>query len=199
MAYQSVYHVGPFVTRAMALRLGLVRFCSGIACKREHLTERWSSNNVCLECYKVDRAPQVITPEQQAVKNGWRARNVEKAREMRRAGVQRNKAKEIAWNEAWRTKNIEKKRSYTRNYRAKLRDGGTHTADDIAEIYKLQRGKCAYCRRDLKDGYHVDHILAVANGGSNTRDNLQLTCGWCNQSKGAADAIVFARRVGLLV
>ena len=198
MAVPYVPYDGPIVTRDAAQEAGLKRYFEGATCKRGHIAERWVKNQQCMFCNYRTKKPGV--PESwKAAKAAWKAANIEKVRAFRRAGYQRNKVKENAWNEAWRAKNIEKRRVHLRNYRAKLRDGGTHTADDIAEIYKLQRGKCAYCRCGLKDGYHVDHIVAVANGGSNTRGNLQLACGLCNRRKSNADAVAFARRIGLLI
>lgn len=62
---------------------------------------------------------------------------------------------------------------------------GTHTADDIALILEEQNFTCPYCLADLADGYHVDHYMPLALGGSNWPDNLQCTCPTCNMRKGA--------------
>ena len=77
--------------------------------------------------------------------------------------------------------------------------GGTYTAEDIKAIYKAQRGRCGYCRASLKAGYEVDHIKAIARGGTNDRSNLQLLCETCNRRKHALDPIEFAQRMGLLL
>ncbi|MBA3833743.1 MAG: HNH endonuclease [Chthoniobacterales bacterium] len=41
---------------------------------------------------------------------------------------------------------------------------------------------CAYCGSDAN--LHIDHVIPLARGGSNTFDNLVTSCGPCNQSKG---------------
>jgi hypothetical protein len=76
---------------------------------------------------------------------------------------------------------------------------GRFTADNIRAIYQAQKGKCAYCRASLKDGYHIDHIAPLAKGGSNWPRNLQLCCERCNCRKSAKDAIEFAQSLGRLL
>lgn len=100
----------------------------------------------------------------------------------------------------WRKKNPDKSRQYVHARRARKRgNGGKYTAEDIAEICKMQRGKCAYCPASLKNKYHVDHIVPLARGGSNERRNVQLTCPKCNHSKGPRDPLVHARSLGMLL
>lgn len=89
---------------------------------------------------------------------------------------------------------------YVRTYRARKRHApGRYTATDIERIAKLQRFRCAYCPTPLKGGRHVDHIIALVNGGSNWPRNLQLLCRRCNLSKGGSDPLDFARRIGWLL
>lgn len=69
----------------------------------------------------------------------------------------------------------------------------------VVYLTKLQRGRCAYCRDRLAAGFHVDHIIPRAAGGSNERSNLQLACADCNIAKGAKDPVVFAQSLGRLI
>lgn len=54
-------------------------------------------------------------------------------------------------------------------------------------------GICGYKTHKTKRGtYHpkapeLDHIVAIANGGSHTWDNVQCSCRFCNSRKGATD------------
>lgn len=50
-----------------------------------------------------------------------------------------------------------------------------------------QRYYCAQagCLRSLYAGFHVDHIVAIANGGKHEESNLQLLCPPHNLAKGA--------------
>lgn len=76
---------------------------------------------------------------------------------------------------------------------------GTHSHEDVVAILLAQKGRCAYCRKQLKSKYDVDHIVPMAKGGSNDRSNLQITCPKCNRQKGARDPIFHARTLGLLL
>jgi len=101
---------------------------------------------------------------------------------------------------AWLRDYAATKRAIVRNRRAKQRESiGRHSAEDVAEILRLQRGRCAYCRKPVGDDYHVDHIISVAKGGTNDRRNLQIACAFCNVSKGERDPIDHAQRIGLLI
>lgn len=87
-----------------------------------------------------------------------------------------------------------------RNRRAQeMAAEGSHTDADILDIFQLQNGKCAYCRKFIKKYYEVDHITSLSKGGRNDRKNLQLLCKPCNASKNSADPVVYAQRLGLLI
>ncbi len=47
--------------------------------------------------------------------------------------------------------------------------------------------KCGAVVKDRKD-VHVDHIVPLARGGSNDRDNLAAKCATCNLKKGSSEA-----------
>ncbi len=87
------------------------------------------------------------------------------------------------------------------NRRARLAGaGGRHTAKQITELYKRQKGKCAEptCRVKLNGTYHKDHILPVALGGGSEIANIQLLCEPCNMSKCAKHPIAWAQEMGRL-
>lgn len=112
----------------------------------------------------------------------------------------RNRLKNNERNRKWKRENPERVAVANRKRRAQQAGApGHHTADDIADIKKLQKGRCAYCPASIAKGCHVDHITALVNGGSNDRRNLQILCQPCNNQKHAADPIVFARRRGMLL
>jgi 5-methylcytosine-specific restriction endonuclease McrA len=80
--------------------------------------------------------------------------------------------------------------------------GGDYTAEDIADIRRMQKDKCAYfayCHTHLKGKGAVDHIVALSKGGTNDRRNLQLLCKSCNSKKHATDAIDFIQSRGGLI
>lgn len=120
----------------------------------------------------------------------WRAENPERNKELARVGTKR-----------WRVKHPEKAREGWHKRRARERNArGSFSAADLREIRKLQRNRCARCRKSLKHKKaHVDHIIPLAKGGTNDRTNIQLLCAPCNLTKAARDPIDDARRLGRLL
>lgn len=53
-------------------------------------------------------------------------------------------------------------------------------------VWRRDRGRCVQC--DSNQRLEYDHIIALANGGSNTERNIQLLCETCNRSKGSSVA-----------
>lgn len=101
---------------------------------------------------------------------------------------------------AWARSNPEAKKAHFYNRLAmKKRVGGKHTAADIKQLFRLQRGKCACCHVSIKDGYHVDHVYPLSLGGSNNKSNLQLLCPTCNLKKGAKSPERWAAENGRLL
>jgi 5-methylcytosine-specific restriction endonuclease McrA len=133
-------------------------------------------------------------------KAAWRKANREKHNAIQKSYCDRNREKIRAVVREYDRTHPEVRRFINANRRARKRQAvGTHNRDDVAQIRTLQRDRCAYCKERLNGKGHVDHVIALANGGSNWPSNLQLTCTPCNLSKGAKDAIEFAQGPGLLL
>lgn len=128
--------------------------------------------------------------------------NPELARAMKRVLYAANPVKYNKKVAEWKARNPIAASAIKRNYWArKKRASGSHTSGDIKLLLTLQKSKCAHtwCRVSIKNGYHVDHVMPLAKGGSNDRRNLQLLCAHCNHSKNAVHPIDFAQRNGLLL
>lgn len=65
------------------------------------------------------------------------------------------------------------------------------STDISARLYAKQRGMCPCCNRPLGRNYHIDHIMPIALGGTNTDDNVQLLRASCNAAKGASHPDAF--------
>ena len=64
-------------------------------------------------------------------------------------------------------------------------------------VLKRDGWKCVYCRTDLRKMYydiHIDHRLPVDMGGTNDLANLQATCAYCNEEKGALSDADFRKK-----
>lgn len=110
-----------------------------------------------------------------------------------------NREKVRAIKEKWRLKNLVYGRIREARRRARKRNsGGEYTMSDVNSLLKLQRGKCACCKSPLKK-YHVDHVVALARGGSNDKINIQLLCPRCNVRKSAKDPVEFMQENGYLL
>lgn len=67
----------------------------------------------------------------------------------------------------------------------------TDSPEKAQRIFNRDSGRCHWCRADLlfsgKGGepnlFHVDHILAVCDGGGNDEENLVAACAACNHGR----------------
>lgn len=89
-------------------------------------------------------------------------------------------------------------RCQTRRAR-RIGNGGEHTAEDIADIRRMQGDNCAICTKPLKGGGVKDHIKPLKLGGDNGRRNIQLLHRKCNGEKAAKDPLDHARSLGRLL
>jgi len=193
-------------------------------CANGHVSWRYTIGDGCIECHRErsaqqrrDRPPEKKLAQterkgphkiryrtdseyRQRMRDNavarWRRLSPEARREQGREARRR-----------WRERNPEKFQQYRKAKRARgkaRRRGvtGSFTRDDVERIFKAQRGRCAYyrsCRTKLGDDYHADHIVPIAGGGTNSADNIQLTCPACNWSKNDRHPVDFAQSLGLLI
>ena len=85
---------------------------------------------------------------------------------------------------AWRAVNYIRHRASAHRRRAMMcGERGTYKPSDVRDQYERQRGRCYYCDARVGSDYHIDHVVPLARGGSNTADNLVVACPSCNLSK----------------
>ena len=213
-------HTGPIVTRAEAKAAGAKRYFTGKPCPRGHTCERLVASYSCAECQRLDLLNLYATNHKgrrdrnRATAKAYREANLELSREKARVharGIYESRKPYMA---AWLAANVEKIREYrrardavmteeqrekrrvhVRNRRARKRgNGGKHTAAQIRDLLVRQRHRCIYCPANLRRGYHADHIMPLARGGTNDISNIQLLCPTCNDSKGYSHPIVWAQQ-----
>jgi 5-methylcytosine-specific restriction endonuclease McrA len=78
------------------------------------------------------------------------------------------------------------KRAKTAKARSlKLGIKGCFTKKTIENLFTKQLGRCVCCGELLRNGFEVDHIVPLSNGGTNYPNNLQLLTKKCNRAKGS--------------
>ena len=167
------------------MRLGEKYYLTGYPCVRGHLTKHITSNGRCYECSRI------------CAKEYYK-RHPDLMREYRRKSSSKPgaEAKHKLRVHKWNLENRHRKRANTARYKAKKREvGGSFTVSDIEDLFLEQDGRCAYswCRAKLSKGYHIDHRMPLALGGSNDADNIQLLCPTCNLQKGPKHPNDFVR------
>lgn len=130
----------------------------------------------------------------------YREKNKDLIAARRSAWTVANRERIAAKNAEWLQNNLDKHRTHQHNRRAKKKaNGGILSPDIVEKLMSLQRGKCACCRRVLRDDYDIDHIVPIALGGVNSDRNVQLLCVRCNRSKGAKRPEDFMQSRGMLL
>jgi 5-methylcytosine-specific restriction endonuclease McrA len=205
MASEDIPQNRPIVTLAQARAANLKYYFTGKPCKRGHITNRLTSIRKCCICNNkqaIDWASRNPEKREESVIK-WRNANPERHKAGNKKRHQKwivhNRAKARIINRNWKKRNPEKVRADRSAYFSRRRAAGKLSRDNIIDIFKAQRGKCAYCKASLKDAYHADHIVALRNDGANLRSNIQLCCPTCNLKKCARDPLDFARSMNLLL
>lgn len=98
----------------------------------------------------------------------------------------------------YKKQNLDKCREWRHNRENKML-GGVISPGIIEKLYLLQQGKCTCCGHKLGQNYHLDHIVPISKGGSNTDDNVQLLRDICNMSKSSKDPIEYMQSKGYLL
>lgn len=205
------------ITRDQAKEAGFSRYFEGEVCAKGHVAARHVRTKLCVECVRLYNREYASTHKERLKENNreYKTKNRKRIRELNLASYYRNHEENLqrgrdryaihkdridAANSRWRRANRDKCRALLRAYKARKRNSlEQHSPADVLDIFRMQRGRCGYCRATLGEKYHVDHIIALANGGSNGRSNLQILCVPCNKSKSAKDPVDFARSKGLLI
>lgn len=187
----------------------------------KHAERRDGLRADCKECVKNKSAKWRAENHEKAVASfsKWRSSNPDKVKADHAKWYAENRDKVIARSAVWAAENPDKVKAArvkyysenkekarfrgrisSHNRRSRVRENGGSLSKGLTErLFKLQRGKCACCGKPLGDNYHLDHIVPLALGGTNTDGNIQLLRSKCNLQKHARHPIDFMRQRGFLL
>lgn len=101
---------------------------------------------------------------------------------------------------SWYQQNKDVVKTYVQNRRAKIKScSGKLSVGLKNKLFVLQKGKCPCCNQPLGNDYHLDHIMPLSLGGTNTDDNIQLLRASCNRQKWAKHPVDFMSTRGFLL
>lgn len=112
----------------------------------------------------------------------------------------KNKERRNAKKREWDKRNPGAHIRHNNARRARKQNNGGFLSKGIQEkLLELQRGMCACCKKKLGNDYHLDHIIPLSLGGTNTDDNVQLLHSKCNLKKHAKHPIDYMQSIGFLL
>lgn len=156
----------------------------------------------CKPCKaRINTAWRAANPEEEkARKAAWRAANRERERirsaTYRAANVEKCRIAAAKY----QSENLDAYRIIAQNKRARKRaSGGKLSVGLSGKLFKLQKGKCACCKKPLGNKYHLDHIMPLILGGANEDWNIQLLTAACNQQKHVKHPVDFMQSRGFLI
>ena len=136
------------------------------------------------------RRYQIEHPEQrQEIQRRYYASHRESELERQKRYYTDHHEKKLERDRRYRTNHPTIIRAASHRRRArKLSAGGTYSIADVRLQIKTQTDKrgrlhCHWCGKTIKDKYHIDHVIPLSRGGSNSPGNLVIACPKCNLSK----------------
>lgn len=188
--------------------LSPVKFCKKCQCETaRHKNGKCKPCNVAYNlAWRRKNAKRLVDPnDKRTSKEKRRDRNAasypfekEKKNTASREWYKNNKDRHLALARAWRQANPDAYRIHRQNRKAN-KSKSKLSRGLGAKLFNLQRGKCACCGLPLGDNYHLDHIMPLALGGTNTDDNIQLLRQRCNNQKHTKHPIDFMQSRGFLL
>jgi 5-methylcytosine-specific restriction endonuclease McrA len=136
----------------------------------------------------------------QAAIKAWQKANPDKVKASGKAYREANPDKVKARKKAWQKANPDKLNGYNHKKRAlkKSNEYSPYTEQEVLETYGFN---CYLCDMPIdlnaprkigkpgwRTGLHIEHFIAISNGGGDTLENTRPSHGWCNLSKGVLNA-----------
>ena len=170
----------------------MIKFCK--KCQVETERNPWGK---CKPCVVIRRVKyRLANPEKvKASAAKYRLANSEKVKAYAAKYRLANPEKKKVHDAKYQRQHPELSRIKKQNRRAQKRANGGRLSRGLAQrLFKLQEGKCVYCKVELNH-YHLDHVMPIKLGGANEDGNIQLLCPTCNYKKGAKHPLDFVKEL----
>jgi len=171
-------------------------------CKKCNTDTERTKNGRCKACHNSNALKyRKNNPEKVKETNlKYKSANSEQIKIARSEYYSKNKEKLKLGRKKWEEKNPHAGQIRKQNRWARKRAVGGRLSNGLKDkLYKLQRGKCACCNLPLGANYHMDHIMPIVLGGTNTDNNIQLLRQKCNNQKHTKHPVDFMQSRGFLI
>lgn len=156
--------------------------------RRAAAREKWGRRKAERESAEVK-----TTPERLAYVQRWHEAHRERVREIKRKSSANNRDTRQLYIAA----HPEVNKAKDARRRAAMLSCPEGELAEIGEFYRFvstePRLRCYWCKKVVRIAdRHVDHIIALAAGGSHSPANLCCSCSKCNEAKGSKDPAEFS-------
>lgn len=188
------------LSRAEAVALGVKRYYDGKVCKRGHNGLK-AIGTGCVACSNL-RAKESASRrknEVAAYQQQYRIENLDKLKAYRKdwGVLNLDQDSENARLLALYHSDRPKYRVIQHNSRARqFGVAGQLSIGIVSSLLEQQQCKCKYCQVDISETWEIDHRVAIACGGTNTDNNIQLLCKPCNSSKQDKNPDEYEKQIG---
>lgn len=184
---------------------GMARYC--IECKTEYRKNRYNEHieeekerqrqyyKDNTECCKQYQKKNYYAKRDKKLENArvYRNKHSYRIRLAHKIWYANNKDKVKAYFHTERV--ILMRRIYANNRRImEMNAEGTYSKEDVRNALSFFDNKCAYTGAPLEERYHLDHIVALKNGGTNYIWNIVPSNHSPNESKGTKDMELWFRQ-----
>jgi 5-methylcytosine-specific restriction endonuclease McrA len=188
---------------------GLTTYFTGRPCPNGHIAPRFVSGRNCTACTAAatDRWVKNNPEKKRALRAAYHERDLTRANRLKRESYARNKDRYAPGQKAYQEANPHVFRAARKRYALRNPDkvvlnrhnmraqrksvAGRLTKKGLEVCLAEQAGRCAGCFKSLEAGHHIDHVVPLARGGTNTDNNIQFLCAPCNTNKGAKHPLVW--------
>jgi len=184
------------VSYSDAKEAGLKFYFTGKKCKKNHVSERYTSTGGCCECVKENTAKQVYEGYFKELYN----RDIEASRKKLKQRRKREREAGVVRKSDWAKRNPERSKAIKRSYKHRRRsiERAGISGSELHQWCAKQSKVCYWCGVDCNKDYHVDHYIPLSKGGKHVFENLVISCPVCNMRKSAKDPYDWAQEIGRL-